>query len=232
MAEEPGHLFLEADDEELAKAALVLGLQVVSVDKSFNTRLVLDEKVRGSRRFHTLPLEPESLLGFFGGRGSGLTDEQIENAAKNGHEKYAQRQIATMRKGGATPSDLGERVASWDRLDPKYKSSNIDQAAYAPIIFERAGYALGGDPTDAVAWASIPQKEREALARLEHGRWNAERVKAGWSYFPQRDNERLLQPFITAFDDLPEEIQAYDFYGVDSLIDNLAQAGLFLHKKG
>jgi ppGpp synthetase/RelA/SpoT-type nucleotidyltranferase len=239
MANEIGYLFIENEDDLLAKAALVLGFKVISTFVDMNNNLVTDEKIRKTIRFYTLPCEEESLKALFIERKVALTSEQLDSTAKSIHEKYAIEMhekhavgmIEDMRKSGKTPADLGERTANWDSLDNKYKTANIDQAEYAPILFEQAGFVFNNDSAGAIGWSDISDEKKLELAKLEHGRWNVERVTAGWSYYPVRDNEKLFQPNIVAWNQLDVCIQKYDFDAVEGLIGFYADAGLYLHEE-
>ncbi len=229
MTEAPGYLFMESGgelDELLVKAALIIGLKVVSTSKDMNLRLALNDKVRGTKRFYTLPLEAESLTGLFSERKSYLTEAQIDSVAKNAHERYVAQRFKKMRDSGETPGDLGERTAFWAKLDETYKSSNLDQAAFTPVMFAALGYKFTSNRKGAKGWDDLSATEQERLARIEHGRWNAERTMAGWSYYHKRDNKKLLHNLIVAWDELSEEDQYFD----TSVINNFAEAGLYLHK--
>jgi ppGpp synthetase/RelA/SpoT-type nucleotidyltranferase len=222
-----GYFFLESDEEFLAKAALILGLRVISTDKDLNLRFAQNEMIRKIDGFYTLPCEPESLLALFTERKSYLTEAQIDAVAGSAHEKYVAQMLKRVRETGVTPSDLGERTAFWETLKETYKVSNIDQAAYAPIAFERLGYTFTTDAQEALSWDDFSVAEQEQLAKTEHGRWNAERVMSGWCYFPKRNNEKLLHNLIVAWEELSEGDKSFD----KSVIDNFADSGLYLHRK-
>ncbi|MBN1926726.1 MAG: hypothetical protein JW798_12900, partial [Prolixibacteraceae bacterium] len=54
-------------------------------------------------------------------------------------------------------------------------------------------------------------KDIELLAEIEHNRWIAERVLAGWKFAEgKKDLNRLTSPFIRAYIELDEEIKNYD----------------------
>jgi ppGpp synthetase/RelA/SpoT-type nucleotidyltranferase len=222
-----GYLFLESDEEFLAKATLILGMRVISTNKELNIRFAKNKMIRKIGGFYTLPCEPESLLALFTERKSYLTEAQIDAVAGKAHEKYAADMINRVRKTGVTPPDLGERTAFWENLKETYKTSNIDQAAYAPIVFERLGYVFTEEAEGAITRDGFSADEQEQLAKTEHGRWNAERVTAGWCYYPKRDNDKLLHPLIVGWNELTEDAQSFD----KSVIDNFAESGLYLHKK-
>ncbi|MCL2717705.1 MAG: hypothetical protein FWE14_02875 [Lachnospiraceae bacterium] len=239
LRKEPGFLFLETADETLVKSALVLGLKVISTVNEMNNHLVLDEKIRRLMRLYTLPGEAESLKALFSERKTTLNSGQLDSAAKNihekyameMHEKYAENMFNKVRSSGETPADLGERTANWEKLEHKYKISNIDQAEYAFTLFEQAGYIFKTDSAGAISWDDINEAKKLEIAKLEHGRWNTERVVHGWSYHPIRDNQKLLHNNIVAWDELTPEIQRFDFFAMEGLIEYFGELGLYLHEK-
>jgi ppGpp synthetase/RelA/SpoT-type nucleotidyltranferase len=231
ISETLGYLFIEDEEDVLEKLALALGLKIVSVNERLNAKFVWDEKVRRTKRFYTLPYEIESLNALLTERTTTLDKAIIEQAAKNGHEKYTLRQIASMRQSGATPPDLGERTALWDILKDTYKNSNIDKVIYSSTIFESFGYEFTSDPDNEIIWDAIPDNIKLGMGKAEHGRWNADRVVFGWAYDTKRDNEMRNHPCITYWDNLSAEIQAYDFYELQDVLDDFREAGWYLHKK-
>ena len=50
----------------------------------------------------------------------------------------------------------------------------------------------------------------EAMAKNVHESWAQERIKQGWSYGANRDDEKRHHPCIIAYEDLPEEEKMYD----------------------
>jgi hypothetical protein len=53
--------------------------------------------------------------------------------------------------------------------------------------------------------------EIELLARMEHTRWMAERILAGWTHAPDpKDITRKTSPYLVPWEELAPEIQQYD----------------------
>ena len=50
----------------------------------------------------------------------------------------------------------------------------------------------------------------ELLAKIEHDRWIAEKVIAGWSYGKVRDNVGLFHPDLIPYEELSEEKKNFD----------------------
>ena len=241
FADGPGALFLDSDADLTARAALAVGAEVFVTDPAAARRLASDERVREAHGLRTIPLERETLLGLFADRRSDLPEEVIEEVAAASHERGAARRIQEMRetsyrdgqnKAIPTRSDIGERTAVWDLLLETYRNASRDRVRLAPFMLASAGYELTTEPGDAVAWHDLPPAVREQLARLEHGRWNAERVREGWVQHPPRDNGQLMHDLIVAWDDLSPAIRAHDFDGMSDLIDDLIASGLFPRRAG
>lgn len=51
---------------------------------------------------------------------------------------------------------------------------------------------------------------REAIAENAHDVWAQNRQNQGWTYGPQRDDEKLLHPDMIPYGDLPETEKEYD----------------------
>jgi hypothetical protein len=126
---------------------------------------------------------------------------------------------------------MGERTAHWDVLNPTYKRANINRSSFVPVMLARLGLKMDKNKEGSIGWLDIPAETQEALARAEHGRWNADRVMEGWCYYPVRDNDKMFHTDIVSWKELPEDTKKYDFIGVENEIENFARAGLYLHKK-
>ena len=50
----------------------------------------------------------------------------------------------------------------------------------------------------------------EQLAENNHDHWARQRIEAGWTYGPQRDDARKTHPDLVPYEDIPEDEKAYD----------------------
>lgn len=50
----------------------------------------------------------------------------------------------------------------------------------------------------------------EILAKNTHEVWSQGRIKEGWTYGENRDNEKKTNPCLVAYEDLPESEKEYD----------------------
>jgi hypothetical protein len=113
----------------------------------------------------------------------------------------------------------------WDDLDEDLKTSNLDQIAYMAQILRANGY----DVEPAVGSPVAPQFTREeidAMARMEHGRWNLERIRSDWHYDTVRDPGKRLSPYLAAWEQLSEDVRDWDRRAVQRFPQLLAEAGL------
>jgi ryanodine receptor 2 len=65
----------------------------------------------------------------------------------------------------------------------------------------------------------------DRLAEYTHDAWARERIRMGWSYGPERSNERKQTPLLVPYDALPEEEKQYDRLIVEELIKGLIICG-------
>jgi ppGpp synthetase/RelA/SpoT-type nucleotidyltranferase len=153
-----------------------------------------------------LPLDGETIRAF-------LTQPTTEFGA-DVSDRLAQAIHARYDAGRATP---------WSELTDDLRASNQAQADDIPVKLARIGCAL--QPIGAAPAAEFTAADVEILAGAEHGRWNAERIAAGWS-LGQHNPERRTSPYLVSWADLPEEIRELDRAAVRSIPELLAGVGL------
>ncbi|MEW5683434.1 MAG: RyR domain-containing protein [Pseudomonadota bacterium] len=107
----------------------------------------------------------------------------------------------------------------WDELDETFRQATRDAVAHIPA-------KLASARIDPALWRGVARPPRlppgtklfdtkaewEALAALEHERWNAQRRLDGWRWadLTTRDEARRLHPALAPYEDLPETTKAYD----------------------
>jgi len=107
----------------------------------------------------------------------------------------------------------------WDLLDETYRQANRDAVAHVPAKLASAG-------VDPRFWRGVhglprlPKSEHlyhdeaqlEALAELEHERWNAQRRMDGWrwSHHPRKDEAKRTHPSLTPYENLADDVKEYD----------------------
>jgi hypothetical protein len=108
---------------------------------------------------------------------------------------------------------------AWDDLDETYRQANRDAVAHIPAKLASAGVNPGRwrwvtglprlGPDDHLF---TNDAQLEALARLEHERWNTQRRMDGWRWadIPKKNEARRLHPSLVEFDALSDDVKEYD----------------------
>jgi RyR domain len=65
----------------------------------------------------------------------------------------------------------------------------------------------------------------ETLARNAHEIWARERMKAGWSWGPARNDERKQHPSLIPYENLPESEKTYDRAMVSETLKSVLALG-------
>jgi hypothetical protein len=115
----------------------------------------------------------------------------------------------------------------WDALPEGLKESNY--AAARDIPRKLRAIRCFAAPLDAGARdgcvQALTEEEVETLARMEHDRWNAERLKARWRP-GARDVARRTTPYLRPWEELGEADKDKDRDAVRTIPEVLRAAGL------
>jgi hypothetical protein len=109
----------------------------------------------------------------------------------------------------------GARTA-W--LEHAFKGSS-EAAAHHVAIKIAAAARLGSGPGS----TTLSREARDALARMEHNRYVAERLLDGWRYGPRSDTEKLRES-LCAWEHLPPSEQKKDYEQLELIEAWLAQS--------
>jgi hypothetical protein len=171
------------------------------------------------------PLEARTFGRLHEGCCDAALEDEYEVMARAIHDEYSARRRAEDRE----PSDRA--LASWDALDEDLRESNRQQADHLLVKLRALGLAsvAGSDPHPALD--RLAETGIELLARMEHLRWNAERILGGWKRGP-RDLARRVSPYLADWDELPDEIREYDRASVRAIPDLLARLGMKVVRSG
>jgi hypothetical protein len=125
-------------------------------------------------------------------------------------------------QGERDPEDRS--MTPWTVLEEDLRESNRQQADHIMIKLRAIGVeAVPGDGS-ADGFEFTPN-EIELLSRMEHTRWNAERLLAGWTRGP-KDIERQTSPYLCDWAELPESVREYDRAAVGSIPGLLRKVSL------
>jgi hypothetical protein len=140
-----------------------------------------------------------------------------EAIAETIHEKYRGDHAAD--KSPGSPA-----LVPWFELPESYKRSNRAQAD--DLIHKLERIDCGYRPVTKATKEPLKfsSKEVELLAELEHERWMKEKLNDGYSYSPQRDEDRRTHPDLVPWDVLPEKSRQYDRDTVAAIPEFMARA--------
>jgi hypothetical protein len=148
-----------------------------------------------------------------------IDEDLIERLARAIHERY----LLEAARRGDLPG-LNASLTSWETLPEYKKEQNRRQAADIGLKLKATGCVLAPS-ADAPGAFPFSEAEVERLARMEHARWMRHHTDRGWTYGPERNEERKEHPDILDWSALPEEGRDMDRATVRALPDVLADAG-------
>jgi voltage-gated potassium channel Kch len=145
-----------------------------------------------------------------------------ESLARAKHEEYVRHQLS---RGVAMGQGL---MVPWEQLDEQWKDANRAfadgigaQLAAADCVLVPAPLI---DPRGPLL--SFTRHEVETLARSEHERWVADKIRNGWTYGPERNEPEKKHPLLVDWDQLPNEAERdKDREPVREIPEMLAYAG-------
>jgi ppGpp synthetase/RelA/SpoT-type nucleotidyltranferase len=204
------------------RIALALGATVGLIADSGREagRLLGDERWTSSRLIR-LPVDPETLRVFVAPVPQPLPEPARSDLGRFIHER-------SKRERGPRP-DIDPSLADWDQLRTDFRNDNLQQADHIAATLRRIGCVVvpdgaAGEP------ATFTPAEIEAMAEIEHGRWTAYRLLAGWTQGEARDPAQRRSPYLVRWQDLAHEIQEIDRQAVRRIPDVLASIGLCVRR--
>jgi len=149
------------------------------------------------------------------------THERIARAI---HEEYLLLQRRAGVPAGTTPA-----MVPWEELPGDFRDANRRQADDIAEKLEGIGYGLTllGDGEETPAFTP---EEVDALAIREHDRWCRERMGAGWTFGPVRDDTAKRHPDLVPWVSLTETEREKDRNTVRSLPAILARVDLKIYR--
>ena len=164
-------------------------------------------------------VEPGTLLRKATAPGVLVHDDVYDLMAVSAHLTYLRNQRARGVAWQSTPA-----MVSWADLSDDLRAANRAQVRAIPDRLRQMGctVAPAGDNDP----GRIPEPVVDARAVDEHARWMADKVAAGWSYGPERDDVRRLHPDLRPWEDLSEHDREKDRAAIRAIPVILADFGL------
>ncbi len=146
---------------------------------------------------------------------SELLDDRLNTQARAVHEAYVRHRRET------ETSPAGPSMQPWRSLDPDLRDANCQQADHIAVKARAIGAEVVDGPGPEL---SLSDDEVELLAQMEHRRWVADRLLAGWTAGP-RDNAARVHPSLVPWGQVDEATREYDRNAARQLPELLRLAG-------
>jgi ppGpp synthetase/RelA/SpoT-type nucleotidyltranferase len=193
--------------------ALSLGIKLALIDKSGGAadNIIKNPLWIKEANLLVIPSDPDTIWALVNqNRRISFTPEETLLLAKEVHDFYRKERLDSLKPDTQYIDDL-KVVMTWDKLDPKLQVSNIKQVEFYEHLLNQVGLRIRKSNNPKIFPLDESFKDLDRLAQLEHARWNAERLLAGWRYGVKKDIEKKLNPCIVKWDDLSPEIRKYDY---------------------
>ena len=122
-------------------------------------------------------------------------------------------------------------MADWSKLPKEFKESNRQQANNIFNMLRQIGCTVHKVTKRPVSLMTFSKDEIETMAKIEHARWNIERLLDGWTWAKERDVIKKTSPYLVSWSDVPDEIRELDRETVRKIPEFLAKVGLEVHRK-
>lgn len=208
------------------RMALALGARVGIVKDSGRSAsdLLADPDWNTEKELYPLPKDPETVREFVN---QPITKEEFpecERLAEFFHDAYRKE---AMKK---EEEQKNQNFFVWRELPKELKDSNRQEAMHIRYKVGLLGYEMrrveGREPTI----VEFNDAEIRFLGKVEHGRWNVERLRKGWRWGPEKDIPKKVSPYIIPWDSLSDTVKGYDLKTVAEIPTNLAKLGIELVK--
>ncbi len=209
------------------RIALALGASVGIIEGSGYeaAKLLSDSDWNTSPNLLRLSEDAFTVQAFVGSGLSKLALETRETIAQLIHEQYREEQRCDQRDA----LDKEPNMADWDALRTDLRESNLEQADHIKMKLRAIGYTMREVGKENVTLAKLPEftdDEIELLAEMEHARWVVERLRAGWTYGPEKDLARNVSPYLVPWQKISDNVRKWDRDTVRKIPQFLAEAGI------
>ena len=120
----------------------------------------------------------------------------------------------------------------WEELPESVRNTSRQQADHVGVKLRAIGCRAIPAPPDASRGAfSFRPEELDRLARMEHARWSAEHLLAGWTRSATLDTIARTSPYLAPWDELPERVQQCHRQAAEQIPHHLADIGLSIQRE-
>lgn len=153
-------------------------------------------------------------------------DYMVELISKSFHEKYLEemKNFKTLDNPAMQP---------WEKLSNSFKDNNRSQARDVPKKFYNLGYKIRYSSDKLIdrnpKKLLLTSDEIEIMAQMEHQRYIGEKLKSGWVFGPERDNELKESPYLVPWEELSETIKNVDREAVRKIPEIIEDIGFEIY---
>jgi ppGpp synthetase/RelA/SpoT-type nucleotidyltranferase len=160
-----------------------------------------------------------------------LSEKEIETLAPLVHDFYREENLKKL-KNDETDINKYKVVMDWQKLDPALQDSNKQQVRFYQHILKRVNLGIRKvkKPVLFSIKDNLQADDRTMLAKLEHARWNAERLLEGWRYGPEKDLAKKINPYLVSWERLDDNMKKYDYDPVDNIPVLMMKIGYEVYK--
>lgn len=152
-----------------------------------------------------------------------MQPDMRETIARAIHENY--------RKARGVNTDVKNvSMSDWESLPEYLKESNREQADDIFRKLRQVGCAVHKVSPRQVVLITFTAEEIEIMAKMEHERWNSERLREGWKPGKKKNAANKISPYLVPWAQLPEEAKEWDREVVRRIPELLAQVGLEIRR--
>ncbi len=207
------------------RIALALGARVGILEGSGGeaANLLSDENWADSQGLLRIPAEAMTITAFISEAAPPMDPDIREIVARAIHENYRKAKLRSSLIEDPT-------MAHWKELPEMFRKSNLEQADDIFNKLRRIGYTAVKAESRKVARMTFTKDEIEAMAEMEHARWNAERLLDGWKWGKKKDIAKKVSPYLVSWAELPEDVKDWDRKTVREIPELLAKVGLEIER--
>jgi RyR domain-containing protein len=153
-----------------------------------------------------------------------LTPELVERLARTVHQRYLDERLANGIELGSRPA-----MRPWEELTEDTRETNRAQVRDIGAKLDLLEATVTATPP--VRPFVFAEDEVEMLARYEHDRWVSERIAAGWTYGPERDDEAKVHHLLVPWLYLNQRQQDVDKQVVLAVPGLIEAAGWYISRR-
>jgi ppGpp synthetase/RelA/SpoT-type nucleotidyltranferase len=211
------------------RIALALGATVAIIEDSGREagRILSDGDWCDSPGLLRLFADPMTLRAFVGSGAAVSLEPQLREAREGiAQQLHQEHRREVIQRGESELKAEDPSLNDWSELPESLRQSTFAQVDHIVAKLREIGCDIRSLPAGGKSDFQFMTAEVEKLAEMEHGRFNAERLLAGWRWGPEKDVSRKISPYLVSWQRLPEGVREWDRSAVRRIPELLAKVDL------